>query len=63
MESWYLSPKMDDGRVRYVCSAQVASAGAGGSFSADGERESVIVGWRPFGWEKEAKYVASSGRA
>lgn len=63
VESWYLSPKIDDGRVRYVCSAQVASAGAEGAFSADGERERVIVGWRPLGWGKEVKYVASSGRA
>lgn len=45
-----------------MCSAQAASAGAGGGFSDDGDNDRVMVGWRPVGWGKETEYMASSGR-
>lgn len=51
--SWYLSPKTVEGRVRYVCRAQVASFGAGGRSSAACDIVIDIVGWRPVGWENE----------
>lgn len=51
--SWYLSPNIVEGSVRYVCRAQVESLGAGGRSRAAWDIEMDIVGWRPVGWENE----------
>lgn len=51
--SWYWSPKMVEGSVRYVWSAQVASLGAGGRFRDDRDMEMDIVGCRPVGGANE----------
>lgn len=44
-ESWYLSGKSEDGRIRYVWRAQV---GSGGRIAIEGKVRRR-VGWRPVG--------------
>lgn len=60
VESWYRSAKMVDGRVMYVCRAQIASAGAGGRVSASGDNDIRSFGCRPVGKSQEALNVALS---
>lgn len=47
-ESWYLSGKSEEGRIRYVWRAQV---GTGGRIDVEGKVRRR-VGWRPVGSEK-----------
>lgn len=69
VESWYLSAKIGEGRVRWVWRVQVslleslsASAGMGmgmgGWVSADSGMVMVMTGWRDVGWLKETVYLA-----
>lgn len=52
-ESWYLSGKIEEGRIRYVCRAQV---GSGGDMDVEGKVRRR-VGWRPVGSGKAVRYV------
>lgn len=51
-ESWYLSGKSEEGRIRYVWRAQV---GKGARMDVEGKVRRR-VGWRPVGSEKAVKY-------
>lgn len=52
-ESWYLSGKSEDGRIRYVWRAQV---GSGGRMDVEGNVRRR-VGWRPVGSMNAVRYV------
>lgn len=52
-ESWYLSGKSEDGRIRYVWRAQVVS---GGRMDVEGNVRRR-VGWRPVGSMNAVRYV------
>lgn len=51
-ESWYLSGKSEEGRIRYVWRAQV---GKGARMDVEGKVRRR-VGWRPDGSEKAVRY-------
>ena len=62
MESWYLSAKIVEGRVRKVCKLHVACEVVRGGDNVSRGIEIFKVGCKPVGAGKLALYVEESGR-